>query len=190
MDKIILAVAMLAILALTSLLGGCANNNPVDTDTDYPTLTMTTGDGDGFSVEPPDPKDPNWKLIRDSGKKPVGIFTLELVPFLKDGESGISGDEMIKRAKELDADLGQHYAESLLANQQKIPKEWEKFFLIFPDTIWYDPDFGDHYMPCLDCYDGQWNLGFFWLFNGLGDDAIEWGGDRQRLLRLRPSTRA
>ncbi len=117
-----------------------------------------------------------WKLISDSGKKLVGTITLELVPILKEGEPNLPGVELIKRARELGADLGQHYAEAILANQHLIPKEWREFYLVFPGTVWQGPYDGRR-VPYLYWGGRRWVLGFDWLECG-------WGV-RSRLLRLR-----
>jgi hypothetical protein len=132
-------------------------------------VTLTVKDD---SLQPPYR---GWRLVSDGNKKPAGTITLELVPLLKKEEAFISGDEMIRRARKLDADLGQHYAELLLANQQEIPEEWREFYFVFPNTVWQNLA-GAHGMPSLDWASGQWVLNFRWI----GD---VWGG-RARLLHL------
>ena len=52
-----------------------------------------------------------WVLESDNGNMPVGKVTFKLVSFLKDGETIISGVEMINRAKEMGADYSQKTAE-------------------------------------------------------------------------------
>lgn len=77
-----------------------------------------------------------WKLLEDvpfDGKQ----FILEIVEFLRPGESSVNGKEMKQRAKRLNAHLGQHHAEYLLDHQGLIPKEWRgKYCLAFPGTVW------------------------------------------------------
>ena len=64
--------------------------------------------------------------------------TYELVPFLKEGESSVSGDVMVGRAKELNANLGQEDCTFILDHQAEIPQELRgKVCLVF--TAWRDP---------------------------------------------------
>ncbi len=90
-----------------------------------------------------DKTEDGWKLLKDVRK--VKIFSaneLELFSFLKEGEDGISGKELIKRAKKNNANLGQLQAEHLLEHERGVPEEWrqfdEIFHLVFPGTIWHD----------------------------------------------------
>lgn len=117
-----------------------------------------------------------WVLEEDvSGPELNSIAALETVSFVKDGEKWISSEEMIKRAKELGAMLGQHHAEWLLERQKEIPKEWLKVYIVFPGTVWRDPG-GRLYVPYLGRDGEQWCLRF-----GCLDFDWRSGG---RLLRL------
>ncbi len=110
-----------------------------------------------------------WKLENNSGNMPVGEVKFELASFLRGNESSISGNEMIKRAKEMGADFNQGTAEILLANQNRIPESWRKFYLVFPGTVWLGL-IGECFVPCLRWHSGRWILYFYWF-------GIVWGAD-------------
>jgi hypothetical protein len=100
--------------------------------------------------------------------------TYELVPFLEEGESYVSGDTMVERAKELNANLGEEDGEFILERQAEIPKEFRgKFYMVF--TAWRPPSRprGVAYLG----WDGRWYQRWGWL----GGD---WGR-RDRLVRRR-----
>jgi len=113
-----------------------------------------------------------WALVEDvDDAGEISITNLELVSFLKKGEDLISGEEMRKRAKELNANLGQRHAEYLLEHQKEIPVEWREFDLVFTGTLWREQKGGSFfrrrdsfYMPCLSWGGGGWwSLYFGWL---------------------------
>ena len=103
-----------------------------------------------------------WKLESDVDVV-EGRFELpELVEFLQEEESSIHGEEMLKRAKAKDCLLGQRHAEAFLRNQEAIPEEYRKYYLVFPGTVWVDLG-GDRFVPYLYWGGGRWCLGFSWL---------------------------
>lgn len=119
-----------------------------------------------------------WKLLKDVPMtKSFSIKKLELISFLKEDESKINGEEMVKRSKEMNCVFGQSEAEYLLENQKDIPLEWQKYYLIFPGTIWQDPN-GYRRVPYLYWYGDRWYLDFHWL-------GPDWR-DGYRLLRASP----
>ena len=120
-----------------------------------------------------------WKLIEPGPKHNGESFAPELIDFLKSGEEKITGEEMLKRAKELGINSGQQYAEYLLKHQELIPEEWRgKYVPIFPGTVWQDQDpDGDRRVPYLIWGEGRWRLNFGWL-------GRSWGGGG-RLVRQR-----
>ena len=67
-----------------------------------------------------------WVLVESTPKPKKFTMDLELVSFLKDGESYITGEEFLKRAKDMKAEMNQYDAEYLLEHQDKIPKEWQR----------------------------------------------------------------
>ena len=115
-----------------------------------------------------------WTLLEDVplalGENPQ----FDLAEFLKDGETLIGGEEMRRRAKDLKAHLGQQHAELLLAHQDQIPEDWQKFHPTFPGTVWQDGH-GCNVMG-LSWDGGRWYLDFR-LFD-------VWHSD-DRLVRLR-----
>ena len=118
-----------------------------------------------------------WELIEDAQSPwPIVIENLELVSFLKEDENLISSKEMCKRAKELDANLGQRHAEYLLNHQKEIPAEWQGFYLVFAGTVWRYR-FGNLRVPYLSWLGATWYLNFHWL----GVDWPSWA----RLVRPR-----
>lgn len=81
----------------------------------------------------------------------------ELADFLKKGEKGVLGEEMMARAK--DKSLGQLHAEAMLRNAPAIPEDYRRYILVFPGTMWLD-DNGSFRVPCLYCRKGDWSLVF------------------------------
>lgn len=99
-----------------------------------------------------------WELIEDVGDRPLLPDELELVsPLLKE-EEYIGGEELLRRAKEMQA-VGQSQAEFLITHEDKIPTAWQGHHLVFAGTIWKD---GRKYkrVPYLMGREGCWNLKF------------------------------
>ena len=118
-----------------------------------------------------------WELVEDvSEPAKIVIANMETVSFLIGSEPSISGKLMRQRAVDLGANLGQRQAEFLLEHQEEIPKEFQKFYLVFPGTVWRGAR-GLFFVPCLGWIGGRWILDFLWLEGG-------WGGSG-RLLRPR-----
>ena len=108
-----------------------------------------------------------WTLLENIPRRISSI--IDAIPFLKN-ESTVNGDVMAMRAVELDANYGQEDAEWLLDNQDKIPAELRKFYLVFPATNWRDLD-GFRYVPFLFWGYGRWFLSFYWLDYGFFSDV-------------------
>ena len=107
-----------------------------------------------------DKRKDGWTLLENSPRHISSAITG--ISFLK-GENSINGEEMVRRARtEFNANYGQEDAEWLLENQDKIPAELRKYFLVFPGTIWRRR-LGDRFVPCLDWFGGRWFLVFSWL---------------------------
>ena len=81
-----------------------------------------------------------WRL-EDDVTDPVGELTLEVVGFMtEDDDDRIEGEEMVRRARRLEAELGQRHGQALLDQQGQIPLGWREFeLLVFPFTTWYSP---------------------------------------------------
>ena len=114
-----------------------------------------------------------WRGIEREGalcEAPIDISRLELVPFHKDGEEWVSGEEMMRRASDAAAFPGcqgwsQHCAEDILEQAAKLPKEWARDdgpVILFPDTVLLD-DNGNRNVPYLFWDDGRWQLDWCWL---------------------------
>jgi hypothetical protein len=116
-----------------------------------------------FPIFSLDMRKEDWELVKDvSEQGNVVIADLEIVPFLRKGEREVSGEVLRSRAVELQADLGQRHAEYLLEHQAEIPKEFRKFCLLFPGTVWCDRN--DYlYVPYLCRNDDKWILPFHYL---------------------------
>ncbi len=125
-----------------------------------------------------DKRQDGWTLLEDTREPwPISVAKTELVPFLKEGEERIGGEEMVRRSREeLHIDLGQKHAEYLLDHQAEIPEEFRKFVMVFTGTVWRDR-VGRRYVPYLYWFGERWCLGFGWLGRDFRDDC--------RLLRPR-----
>jgi hypothetical protein len=112
----------------------------------------------------------NWKGVEREGapcESPVDISKLEFVPFHKDGEGWVGGDEMRRRSADVKAfpgcqDWSQHHAEDILERASELPEEAKQFVLVFADTVLLGKR-GDRYVPCLVWFNGQWQLDWYWL---------------------------
>jgi len=121
------------------------------------------------------------ELMEDVGRPRVFFSPcqLELVSFLKEGEWIIKGKELVKRAKTLNACLGEGQARHLCEHQKEIPKKWRQYDLIFPGTIWRDR-YGNCFMICL-FWAGRYGRRWIPFLNSLDSDFGPFG----RLLRPR-----
>jgi len=118
-----------------------------------------------------------WELIENVALEGESILTLDT--FLREDESSVIGHTMLERAKE-DAEekgarTGQLHAERMLEQQDKIPAEWQNFYLVFTGTVWRSSG-GFICVPCLCWGGGEWRLSG----GCLGSD---WDG-LSRLVRL------
>lgn len=92
---------------------------------------FTIGVSDTSDIQPPYG---DWKVLEDS-IGPTGILELKLAEFLEKGETSVSGEEMLKRAKKKGFTPGLRHAKAFLANEDRIPKELRRNFLVFPGTV-------------------------------------------------------
>lgn len=111
-----------------------------------------------------DKRKDGWKLV-ENVELGDGELTLQFDEFLKEGEDYVKGTIMMDRAKGMGNLAGQLHAERMLEQQENIPKELRKFYLVFTGTVWRDPD-GDLFVPYLYWYGDEWILNFYWLDNG------------------------
>ncbi|MBI2010890.1 MAG: hypothetical protein HYS89_01500 [Candidatus Colwellbacteria bacterium] len=115
-------------------------------------------------------REEGWELVESIDEEPAPVSRLELVSFLRRGESYVSGETMRERVREEGASLGQRQAEYLRVHQEEIPSEWREFYLVLPGTVWRDRD-GDLYVPYLYWHGGRWYMLFHrlerdWYSNG------------------------
>lgn len=61
---------------------------------------------------------------------------LDLVDFCEFGEVSVNGEAMLFRSKEKGDLAGGRAFRFLYNNHNRIPKDWRKFILVFPGTIW------------------------------------------------------
>lgn len=117
-----------------------------------------------------DKRKEGWELLEHAPRIIASVRDLELVPFLRAGESSIRGYDLIGRARyEIAADYGQEDAEFILDHQDEIPEGFRKFYLVFPRTVWRDPG-GDLIVACMHWDGGRWFL--FWSWLGLGFSSL------------------
>lgn len=104
-----------------------------------------------------------WTLLENTSRRLNSVSGLDLISFLRDGESSANGEEVTHRARiELDANYGQEDAEFLLEHQEEIPEEFRQFYLVFPATVWRSSH-GRHNVSYLYWHRNWWHLGFGWL---------------------------
>ena len=101
-----------------------------------------------------------WKCVEPVGAG-EGEFEPVLREFLREGETFIGGEEMVKRAKEQGALTGLLHAEAMLREPEKIPVECRKFALVFPEVS-VDPS-GYRDVWYLDWVGVHWYLHYSWL---------------------------
>lgn len=116
-----------------------------------------------------------WIILREGGKREgkINIAKLEAVPFHKDREDLVPGEEMLRRARDGKefpgcAEWSMYDAEELLARADELPKEWARDdgpVLLFPDTEFAGGD-GYRLVAYLFWEDGQWRLGWWGCARG------------------------
>lgn len=114
-----------------------------------------------------------WELQKNVGLNLTlaSIAQLKLVPFLREDEEHINGEELIYRAKtELNVDFGQLDAEFLLKYQHIIPEEFRDYYLVFSGTIWCDKD-EYIYIASLHWHHERWHLCLCCLADNFGKSA-------------------
>ncbi len=82
----------------------------------------------------------------------IGDRVYEVIPYLKDKEKPITGYEVIKRARALNACLGADDADYILEHQRDIPGGFYRYYFIF--TNWNNSEGHDSEMLYYidDCY--------------------------------------
>ena len=92
----------------------------------------------------------------------IGDRVYEVLSFLQKGENQVDGPVMVKRAKEMSANLGEDDGQYLLKHQQDIPVIFYNVRIFFVFTDWRHPNNSDSV-----CYiaesDGQFVSDWEWL---------------------------
>lgn len=108
-----------------------------------------------------------FTVLEDVAPSEFKVADLELVPFLKNGESFINGETLRTRAVTLKANLGLVDAKYILDHKAEIPTEFRRV-LVFTGTLLRGSD-GDLRVAVLYWLDGRWCLNFNWVGNGFDD---------------------
>lgn len=106
-----------------------------------------------------------WKLVSDIQYQ-SGKVELELMEFLKSGESRIEWKKMARRAVKLNANFGQKHAEAFLAKYERWTPPEGVDCIIFPGTVFRQGSLRSRFVSCLYWYDGRWHLSFYWPGSG------------------------
>lgn len=112
-----------------------------------------------------DMNEDGWNVLEHVPRRITSIADLLLVPFLREGEYEVGGEEMIRRARvELDANLGLEDAEWIFKHRSEIMEVQREFHILFPGTILEDLD-GIRHISCFffDLERGRWILDFIRL---------------------------
>lgn len=139
-----------------------------------------------------------WRMrsVSRDRTSPTGVVALELAEFVDPGKSEIGVCALRRHARNVGADLDVRAVAALLDVQLDIPRDWQKYVLVFPSMTVRDAN-GFHYMFCLryrplrKTFSGwsshlhitlpAWVASF--RYSGLGD--MRWSY-RHRLLRVVP----
>ena len=93
-----------------------------------------------------------------------GGFEPTLHSFLLEEDGGcVAGEEMVRRAKEKEISSGLRHLEAILRQQERIPADWRKYYLVFPE-VWQSP-LGYRAVFDLYWYGCRWYLSYSWLDN-------------------------
>lgn len=99
-----------------------------------------------------------WKCV-DPVDAEKGKFEPVLQEFMQKRDGGrLGGERMVERVKEQKIQSGLCHAEAMLRNQERIPVEWRKYCLVFPE-VWQGPG-GYRYMFFLSWYGSRWYLDY------------------------------
>lgn len=92
----------------------------------------------------------------------------EIVPFLKRHEVSISGDEMVERAVQLDATLGEEEGSFIYTHQAEIPAELREIAMVF---IAWRGSVDQCNVACVNWV--SWRWGHFWIsLDNYWDDSV------------------
>ncbi len=115
-------------------------------------------------------KKKGWNIVEDVGASEFKVKDLELVSFLKEGEEGVSGEKLRRRAVKLKANFGLEDAKYVLDHQAEIPVEFRGKYIMFPGTL-----FDCLHIVSIKWEDNKWQFGFVPVgfgFDFVGDDFL------------------
>lgn len=109
-----------------------------------------------------------WTLVEDvTEPSTISSDTIELQAIIEEGGPDLLGEEMVEYVEKITAPkLGQRHAEFLMDHPDQIPEEFQRLSLIFLGTVWRGPE-GNHHVPCLSYYQGEWEITFGILEGGV-----------------------
>lgn len=87
-----------------------------------------------------------WKILENVKQTKFNFYELESAVFLKHKENNVHGVEMRKRAKELKANLGLADAIRVYDHWAALPQKLWKIPLLFPGTLFFNPQNGGQYI--------------------------------------------
>lgn len=100
----------------------------------------------------PTPKGEGWRISPDE-VRPTGMIQITCTPITTGDDGSVESKGMMEQARALGSKLGESVAQALL--KSTIPPEWRKFVLVFPGTIWVDPN-GNECICCLFWSGDHW----------------------------------
>jgi hypothetical protein len=102
-----------------------------------------------------------WECV-EPAEVGVDEFEPTICEFLQPGETRLGGEEMVKRARQQSINnSGLRHAEAMLREQDKIPTEWRKYCLVFPE-VWQSLS-GHRGVFYLYWGGNRWSLDCYWL---------------------------
>ena len=100
-------------------------------------------------------------LSSTEGNEYPKTLNLELVEFYDKSKFWIPGQMILSEAAAAGCNGGKKLAGILLDNQEQLPKEWERYVLVFPGTVWTPETANSEGLTILSKDPGeQWNIGF------------------------------
>lgn len=129
--------------------------------------SSTSGPQVGGALKNDKAVDMGWRLLEDTAEPAsISFETIEANQILDDGMD-LLGEEMVEYVEKLEVPkLGQRHAEFLVEHQDLIPEELRRNSLVFLGTVWLGTE-GNHHVPCLSFYQGEWELTFGILEGGV-----------------------
>lgn len=104
-----------------------------------------------------------WQMHPPASSDPVlDVSTIDIGSFVDSSEEYATWETMLQRAYENKAVGSQRDAEYFLETQELIPTGWQKYNLIFSQTIWTSIT-GHKLCPYLTYRNNHWVLGYYWF---------------------------